>query len=164
MFLHEDGQLRTAHLILGYKPISISFQAPKCVIKAKDPRQHCISIAVLGFLLPKGILILEGALVTQPILEGNPKVAPSSQHPTSEATSSQPTNKEGDEEVEEKEKEIADISDSNNLYKEFNQPSSPVTSTGVLGQSSPPQSSSFEGVGPLSDEMGIQRKQSSTLQ
>ena len=35
VFVHSDGQLRAAHLILGYTPISKSFQAPKCVIK--DP-------------------------------------------------------------------------------------------------------------------------------
>lgn len=40
VFVHSDGQLRAAHLILGYTPISSSFQAPKCVIKARDPRLH----------------------------------------------------------------------------------------------------------------------------
>ena len=89
------------------------------------------------------------------IPEGIPKVAPPSQHPTGEATSSQPTNKEEDEEEEEKEKEIVDVSDLDNLYEVFNQPSSLVTSTGVLGHSSPPQFSRFEGATPLSDEMGI---------
>ena len=38
IFLHTDGQLRVAHVILGYKPISSRFQSPKYVIKAKDPR------------------------------------------------------------------------------------------------------------------------------
>ena len=33
----KDSQVRAAHLILGYKPISSSFQVPKCVIKARDP-------------------------------------------------------------------------------------------------------------------------------
>ena len=33
----SGGQLRAAHLILGYNPISRAFQAPSCVIKAKDP-------------------------------------------------------------------------------------------------------------------------------
>ena len=138
VFIHEDGQLRAAHLTLGYKPISTGFQAPKCVIKAKYPRLHRIGVVVPGFLLPEGTPIPEGALVTQPIPKGIPKVAPPSQHPTGEATSSQPTNKEEDEEEEEKEKEIVDVSNSDDLYEVFNQPSSPVTSTGFLGQSSPP--------------------------
>ena len=37
VFVNEaDGQLRVAHIILGYTPISFTFQAPKCVIRAKD--------------------------------------------------------------------------------------------------------------------------------
>ena len=40
IFVHTDGQLRAAHIILGYDPISFSFQAPKYVIKAKDLRLH----------------------------------------------------------------------------------------------------------------------------
>ena len=38
VFVHSDSQLRATHLILGYTAISKSFQAPKCVIKVKDPR------------------------------------------------------------------------------------------------------------------------------
>ena len=52
VFVNEDdGQLRAAHLILGITPISRAFQAPKCVIKAHDPRLCCINVAVEGFLL-----------------------------------------------------------------------------------------------------------------
>ena len=50
-----DGQLRAAYLILGYTRISRAFQAPKCVIKAKDPRLHHISVAYEGFVVPEGI-------------------------------------------------------------------------------------------------------------
>ena len=120
VFVHENGQLQAAHLILGYKPISTRFQAPKCVIKAKDPRLYHISAAIPRFLLPEGTHIPEGALVTQPIPEGIPKVALPSQHPASEATSSQATNKEEDKEEEEKEKKIMDISDSDDLSEVFN--------------------------------------------
>ena len=70
VFMNEDGQLRAAHLILGYKPISSSFQAPKCIIKARDPRLQRISVAVLDFLLPEGVPVLEGTFRTQPIPEG----------------------------------------------------------------------------------------------
>ena len=45
---------------LGYTSISRAFQVSKCVIKACDPRLHRISIAVEGFLLLKGTLLLEG--------------------------------------------------------------------------------------------------------
>ena len=51
----SDGQLRAAHLILGYNPISRAFQAPSCVIKAKDPRLRRISVAYEGFIVPEGV-------------------------------------------------------------------------------------------------------------
>ena len=63
VFVHTDGQLRVAHLILDYIPISSSFQAPKCQIKARDPCLHLINIAVPGFLnpspRPQGVLKVE---------------------------------------------------------------------------------------------------------
>ena len=55
----SDGQLRATHLILGYNPISCAFQAPSCVIKAKDPRLHRISVAYEGFLIPQGVPLPE---------------------------------------------------------------------------------------------------------
>ena len=55
----SDGQLRAAHLILGYTPISRAFQAPSCVIKAKDPRLRRISVAYEGFLVPQGVPLPE---------------------------------------------------------------------------------------------------------
>ena len=67
VFVHDDDQLRAAHIILGYKPISSDFQAPKCVIKAKDPYLHHITVAVPDFLLPEGAPVLEGTFSTQPI-------------------------------------------------------------------------------------------------
>ena len=56
----DDNQLKMAHLILGYTPISHVFQEPKCIIKAHDPRLQRICVAVEGFLLPKGASIPEG--------------------------------------------------------------------------------------------------------
>ena len=70
IFLHTDGQLHATHVILGYKSISSSFQSPKNVIKAKDPRLKQINIAVPGFLTGPP---LEGThqavLLVQPIAE-----------------------------------------------------------------------------------------------
>ena len=51
----SNGQLRVAHLILRYTLISRAFQAPKYVIRAKDPQLHCISVAYEGFVVPEGI-------------------------------------------------------------------------------------------------------------
>ena len=53
IYINElDGQLRAAHLILGYNPISRAFQTPSCVIKAKDPRLRRISVAYEGVHSP----------------------------------------------------------------------------------------------------------------
>ena len=90
-----DGQLRAAHLILGYIPISRTFQAPKCVIKVKDPRLHRISVAYKGFVVPEGIPISEGTPLTQPLFVATLSI---------EASSSQPILQE-EEEEEEKEEE-----------------------------------------------------------
>ena len=68
----EDGQLQAAHLILGIIPICHSFQAPKCVIKAHDPRLHRNNVVMEGFLLPEGAPIPEGTFSTQPILFPGP--------------------------------------------------------------------------------------------
>ena len=73
VFVHSEGQLRAAHLILGYTSISKSYQVPKCVIKVNDPCLHWISVAAPGFLIIGPIL--EGTLTTDPIPEGIPKVA-----------------------------------------------------------------------------------------
>ena len=72
-----DGQLQATHVILGYKPISFGFQAPKCVIKAKDPRLHRISVAYEGFVVLEGIPIPEGTPFTQPLFVGIPSVGAS---------------------------------------------------------------------------------------
>ena len=65
VFVNEaDGQLQVAYIILGYKPISLRFQAPKCVIKANDPRLHHNSVAYEGFIVPEGIPIPKGTPFT----------------------------------------------------------------------------------------------------
>ena len=147
VFVNSDSQLRATHLILGYTPISSSFQALKCVIRARDPCLHRISVTVPGFLLPEGVSVLGGTLTPQPIIEststsqdipeGLPKVVFLSQHTLGKAVSSQPSREEEDEE-EEKLKEVVDVSNSNDLYEVFYQPSSLETSTSDLGQFSQP--------------------------
>lgn len=51
IFLHKDGQLRAAYVILGYKPSTKHFQSLKNVIKARDHRLALIDVAMSGFLL-----------------------------------------------------------------------------------------------------------------
>ena len=63
----SDDQLRVAHLILEYNPISRAFQAPSCVIKAKDLRFHRISVAYEGFVVPQGIPLPRYSPLTEPL-------------------------------------------------------------------------------------------------
>ena len=63
----SDGQLRAAHLILGYTPISRAFQAPRCVIRARNPRLHRISVAYEGFVVPQGIPLPRYSPLTEPL-------------------------------------------------------------------------------------------------
>ena len=159
VFVHKDGQLRVAHLILDYIPISKSFQAPKCVIKARDPQLHWISVIAPGFLITGPIP--EGMLTTDPIPEGILKVALPPPHTTEEATSS---NLAVTKEEEEKEEEVVEVSDSEDEVEVFNQTLSLETSIGDLEQLSPSQSSHHRGSTSTPDNVGIQCKLRSTLQ
>ena len=134
VFVHSDGQLRAAHLILGYTTISKNYQAPKCIIKA------------------------EGTFTTNPIPEGIPKVALPPQYKVEKATSSHPAT------TKEEEEEIVEVSDSEDKFDVFNQPLSSKASTGDLRLPFPSQSSHHRGFIFMLDDMGIQRKQRSTLQ
>ena len=104
-----DSQLRAAHLILGYTPLSLVFQAPKYVIKARDPRLHRISVAYQGFVIPEGVPIPESTPRTQPLFVAIPSIG---------ASSSQLILEEGEERKEEEEEEekgsegIVDLTDS----------------------------------------------------
>ena len=130
----SDGQLRAAHLILGYTPISRAFQAPRCVIRAKDPRLHRISVAYERFVVPKGIPLPENTPFTQSLpvatlLEGILSPSPILQE-------------EEEEREEEEEQGFMDLTESVDEFKVFNQPPSPKS---------------------LPEEMGIQRKPQKSL-
>jgi len=135
VFIHTNGQLRAAHLILDYIPISKSFQVPKCVIKARDPQLHRISVAASSFLITNPIP--KGTLTIEPIPEGIPKVALPPQQTTGVTTSSHPTNTE--------EEEVVEVSDFEDEFDVFNQILSPETSTFDLGHP----------FTPIPDEIGI---------
>lgn len=79
MYVNEaDGQLWEAHLILGYTPLSLAFQAPKYVIKANNPRLHRISVSYQGVIVPEGIPLPEGTPRTQPLFVATPSIGASS--------------------------------------------------------------------------------------
>ena len=101
---------------------------------SQSPHLQRISVAVPGFLFPKGASVPKGTLYIQPIQEsdlvtqsiskGIPRIVFPSQHTTGTFVSSQPTNKEEGEGEVEKEKEIVDVSEwnSKDLYEVFDQP------------------------------------------
>ena len=111
-----DGQLRAAHLNLGYTPLSFAFQAPKYVIKARDPRLHRINVAFEGFIVPKGIPLPQDTSRTQTLFMATPSIG---------VSSSQPVLEEEEEKEEEEEErspeEVVDLSDSSDEFEVFNQ-------------------------------------------
>ena len=129
-----DSQLRAAHLILGYTPISRAFQAPRCVIRTKDPRLHCISVTYEGFVVPEGIPLPKSSPFTQLLLVATISAGVSSPSPILQEE------EEGKEEQEEQ--GFVDLIESVEEFKVFNQLSSPKS---------------------LSEEMGIQRKPQKSL-
>ena len=108
VFGHKDSQLQAAHLILEYTPFSSSFQAPKCAIRAKDPRLHLINIVVPSFLNPG--LGPQGVLKVKPILQLKAE---------DEATPLQPTIEKEEEEKEEE--EVVEVPYSRDNFEVFNQ-------------------------------------------
>ena len=131
-----DVKLRAAHLILGYTPISCAFQAPRCVIKARDPRLHCISVAYEGFMVPEGIPILEGTPFTQPL--------PIATLSARISLSSPVPQEEGEREEEREEKGFVDLTNSVDKFEVFNQPSSPNNLPEKMGIQRKPQKSLME--------------------
>ena len=136
MYVNEtDDQLRAAHLILGYKPISRAFQAPRCVIRAKDPQLHRISVAYEGFVVPEGVPLPINTPLTQPLPVATLSAGVPSLSPILQV--------EEEEEDEQKEEGFVDLTESTNEFEDFNQPSPPMN---------------------MPEEMGIQRKPQRSLQ
>ena len=111
-----DGQLRATHLILGYTPISHAFQAPRCVIRAKDPRLHCISVAYEGFMVLEGVPLPRNTPFTQPLPVATLSAGVPSPSPILQV--------EEEEEEEQEEEGFVDLTESTDKFEVFNQPSS----------------------------------------
>ena len=115
-------------------PISHAFQASKCVIRAKDPQLHRISVAYEGFMVPEGIPLPKSTPFTQSL-----PVATLS----AEVSSPSPILQEEEEGKEEQEEQgFMDLTESVDEFEVFNQPSSSKS---------------------LPEEMGIQRKPQKSL-
>ena len=76
-----DSQLRAAHLVLRYTPLSFAFQAPKCVIRARDPRLHSISVAYKEFIVPEGIPLSQNTSRIEPLFVAAVSTGASSSQP-----------------------------------------------------------------------------------
>ena len=68
--MNDDGQLRVAHLILDYKPISRTFLDISNSIRVNDYRLARIDVSRPGFLAPHDL-----PLVNHPIPQGIPFAA-----------------------------------------------------------------------------------------
>ena len=134
IYINElDGQLRAAHLILGYNPISRAFQAPSCVIKAKDPRLRRISVAYEGFVVLQGIPLPIYSPLTEPLPVASLVAA---------ATSSPFVFQVEEEEKVEQEKEgFVDLTSITDDYEVFNQSSPSPNIPEDMGIQSKPQRS-----------------------
>ena len=114
-----DGQLRAAHLILGYTPLSFTFQAPKYVIRARDPRLQRISVAYQGFVVPEGVPLPRDTPLTQPLFVASLSAEPFASQPVLREEEDR-----GEEEEEEEEErnpeEVVDLTDSSDEFEVFN--------------------------------------------
>ena len=117
IYINEsDGQLRAAHFILGYNPISRAFQVPSCVIRAKDPRLHRISVAYEGFVVPQGVPLPRYSPLTKPL-----PIASLAAAATSSPLPPSIFQVEEEEEVEQEEEGFVDLTLLTDDYEVFNQ-------------------------------------------
>ena len=116
IYINEfNGQLRAANLILGYNPISRTFQVPSCVIRAKDPRLHRISVTYEGFVVPQGVPLPRYSPLTEPLPVTGLAAAATSYPPIYQV--------EEEEEVEREEEGFVDLTSLTNDYEVINQSS-----------------------------------------
>ena len=120
-------------------PLSRAFQVPKCVIKARNPRLHRISVAVEGFLLPKGASLPEGI-------------------PLDGSSSSRLVVKEGEEKTE-KEEEVIELGSFEDEFEVFNRAQSFEDPSGDLGDPNYTEANFPSAETPFEEDMGIQRRQ-----
>ena len=159
MYVNEaNSPLNAAHLILGYTPISRAFQAPKCVIKAKDPRLHRINVAYEGFVVSEGIPIPEGTPLTQPLFMATPSIRASSSQPVlqEEEEGEEKEEEQEEEEEEENPEGIVTLSESLEEFEVFNQPPSSGDISANLDSQQQGDITTF-------DKMSIQRKNQKSL-
>ena len=134
-----DGQLRAAHLILGYTPLSFAFQASKCVIRARDPRLHRISVAYERFIVPEGIPLPQYTSRIEPLFLASVSAGTSSSLPTLREKEIK-----GRKEKKKGEEEVVAVSESSDDFRIFDQPISPEEDPVEIGIQRKPQKSLLE--------------------
>jgi len=137
-----DGQLRAAHLILGYTPLSFGFQAPKCVIRARDPRLRRISVAYEGFIVPEGIPLPEHTPLTEPLSVASVSAGLSLPSPSLKKKGTNRRRKR-----EKSKQTVVTVSESTDDFEIFDQPSNPEESSDEMGVKRIPQKSLMELIG-----------------
>ena len=111
-----DGQLRAAHLILGYTPLLLAFQGLKYVIKARDPWLHRISVSYQGFVVPEGVPLPKDTSRTQPLFVATPSVGASSSQLVLEEEEERKEEEEEEVVEERNPEEVVDLSDSSDEF------------------------------------------------
>ena len=71
IYVTEDGQLRAAHLVLGYQPLTHSFQAIGHAIRAGSPRLARIDVSKPKFLVRQDLksVVLPGVWNPPPVAQ-----------------------------------------------------------------------------------------------
>ena len=75
IYVHEDGQLRACHLVLGYQPLTRAFQPVGHAIRAGSPRLARIDMSKLGCLARVDLkpVVLPGVRDPPPVVQPPPE-------------------------------------------------------------------------------------------
>ena len=137
-----DGQLRAAHLILRYTPLSFDFQALKYVIRARDSQLSHISVAYQGFVVPEGVPLPRDTPLTQPLFVATLSAGASASQPV--LREKEDRSEEEEEEEERIPEEIVDLTDSSDEFEVFNQTIHSEDDSDEMGVQRKPQRSLME--------------------
>ena len=75
IYVHEDGQLRACHLVLGYQPLTRAFQPVGHAIRAGSPRLNRIDVSKPGCLARVDLkpVVLPGVRDPPPVVQPPPE-------------------------------------------------------------------------------------------